>query len=105
MVNSPSQHADEDLPKRLKALRKAEGYLTSKAFADYLGLKYPRYNNFETGEPLSIEAATIIVEKVPGVTLDWLYLNREEGLTISLRERLRAAMRPADTRRTVRSRG
>jgi transcriptional regulator with XRE-family HTH domain len=93
MANRPSPHASDGLSKRLKALRKAEGYDTAKEFATVLGISTARYGNFETGKNLSIEAAKLIVQKVPGVTLDWLYLDREAGLTVSLRQRLHSRAR------------
>ena len=41
-------------------------------------------NNIECGAPLSKEMALRIVRKFPGVTLDWLFLGRTEGLTAEM---------------------
>lgn len=47
-----------------------------------LGVGYQRWSNVETGHPLGIELALILVIRVPGLTLDWLYLGKAGGLTI-----------------------
>ena len=54
------------------------------AFAEFLGIERGRWNNVECGAPLSKEMALRIVRKFPGVTLDWLFLGRPEGLTVEM---------------------
>jgi transcriptional regulator with XRE-family HTH domain len=88
MVNKPAKGADAPIPQRLRQLRAAEGYETALAFARTLGVAPNRYGNIEAGSNLSIEVAQLIVSKVPGVTLDWLYNGKPDGLTVSLRQRL-----------------
>lgn len=51
----------------------------------------PQLSNYENGVPLSRNAAIMLVRKVPGLTTDWLFLGREEGLSVDLRRRLRKA--------------
>ena len=53
-------------------------------FAELLGVDRGRWNNIECGAPLSKEMALRIVRKFPGVTLDWLFLGRTEGLTAEM---------------------
>ena len=53
-------------------------------FAELLGVDRGRLNNIECGAPLSKEMALRIVRKFPGVTLDWLFLGRTEGLTAEM---------------------
>ena len=55
-----------------------------QAFANFLGVDRGRWNNVECGAPLSKEMALRIVRKFPGVTLDWLFLGRPEGLTMEM---------------------
>ena len=55
-----------------------------QAFANFLGVDRGRWNNVECGAPLSKEMALRIVRKFPGVTLDWLFLGRPEGLTAEM---------------------
>jgi len=95
VVNRASERANDPIPKRLRELRKAEGYDTAKEFAVMLGETPSRYGNIEAGSGLSIAIAQLIVEKVPGCSLDWLYNGKEDGLSVSLRNRLADARRPA----------
>ena len=53
-------------------------------FAELLGVDRGRWNNVECGAPLSKEMALRIVRQFPGVTLDWLFLGRTEGLTAEM---------------------
>jgi transcriptional regulator with XRE-family HTH domain len=91
MVNKPSPAASQPIPRRLRLLRLAEGYDTAAKFAEKLGISPARYGNIEAGSNLSIEVAQLIVNVVPGISLDWLYNAREDGLSVSLRQRLASA--------------
>ncbi|MBR0855452.1 hypothetical protein [Bradyrhizobium liaoningense] len=73
---------------RLKQLRKTLGYSTASAFSNFLELGYTTYHPFEKGQPLSREAAFRIVRKIPGITLDWLYFGKPDGLPLELARRL-----------------
>ena len=53
-------------------------------FAELLGVERGRWNNVECGAPLGKEMALRIVRKYLGVTLDWLFLGRTEGLTVEM---------------------
>ena len=55
-----------------------------RAFANFLGVERGRWSNVECGGPLGKEMAVRIVRKFPGVTLDWLFLGRTEGLTAEM---------------------
>lgn len=88
MVNKPSEAAGQPVPRRLRLLRQAEGYETAKDFAEVLGVTANRYGNIEAGSGLSIDIAQRIVKAVPGCSLDWLYNGVENGLSVSLRQRL-----------------
>jgi len=76
-----------DESKRARRLREAMGFNGrggQQAFANFLGVDRGRWNNVECGAPLSKEMALRIVRKFPGVTLDWLFLGRTEGLTAEM---------------------
>ena len=60
------------------------GHGSQKAFADFLGITEDRWGNVERGLPLSKTLAILLVEKCPGVTLDWLLLGKVEGLTLRM---------------------
>jgi transcriptional regulator with XRE-family HTH domain len=88
MVNKPSSAANEPIPKRLRQLRQALNYEFAKDFADKLGVSHNRYGNIEAGSNLSIEIAQLIVQKFPGMSLDWLYNGRPNGLSAEMRQAL-----------------
>ncbi len=85
---------DDPVAIRLRELREALGYTTARAFAAYLEMSSQRWGNFETGSPLSREVAFLLVQKVPGLTLDWLYFGKADGLPVALAKRLGAIGEP-----------
>ena len=74
--------------RRLRQLRESMGYTQVTPFAKYLSVGLKRLWNADNGGPLGKELALCIVQKCPGVTLDWLYLGRTEGLSVSMVRRL-----------------
>ena len=60
----------------------------SARMAERLGITLHRWCNVLRGSPLSITLAQRIVLKFPGVSLDWLYLGRPEGLSCQIAEKL-----------------
>jgi transcriptional regulator with XRE-family HTH domain len=77
--------------KRLKAIRLASG-IERKEFVTRLGVGFADWNNYEDARmlvpPLS---AGKLVDLVPGLTLDWIYLGRPGGLDADLHGKLVAA--------------
>jgi transcriptional regulator with XRE-family HTH domain len=67
-------------------LRLLRAYLgcTQAEFAAKLGISPQRCHNFENGFLLSKEVALKLVNLVPGLTTDWLWFGKTEGLTLSL---------------------
>lgn len=74
--------SNEAVSERLKILRKAVSGESQTAFAARLGIETKRWNNLEREHPLSKEVAFLIVKKFPDVTLDWLWLGNENGLSV-----------------------
>jgi transcriptional regulator with XRE-family HTH domain len=74
--------------KRLKAVRLASG-IERKEFVTRLGIGFADWNNYEDARmlvpPLS---AGKLVELVPGLTLDYVYLGRTNGLDADLHRKL-----------------
>ena len=91
MARTGSPLDNERVAERLRLLRKAVSGDNQTAFAARLGIDVRRWNNFERGSPLSKEIAFLLVQKVPGISLDWIYLDRLETLPFALREELEAA--------------
>lgn len=89
---------DESVGQRVTALWIAEGHPTSDSFARTLGVSPQRVNNVENGLPLGKDLAFKIVQRTPGVTLDWLFFGIEDGLTLDLRRRLQNALNGLSTR-------
>lgn len=78
------------LARRLRGLRKAIWGDNASAFAASLGISAARWSNFENGYPLSKEIAFKLVQIVPGLTLDWLYFGKPDGLPLELARTLGA---------------
>jgi hypothetical protein len=85
----PTSKRDPSSPvaKRLIALRESME-MNGPQFAAFIGIDYSRWHNFERGLPLSIAVATLLCKKIPGLSLDWLYQGRPEGLSFALAMRL-----------------
>ncbi len=81
MVNG-RMDSNEAVSERLRLLRKVVSGENQTAFAARLGIEIKRWNNFERGMPLSKEVAILLVKKFPDVTLDWIYLGNENGLSV-----------------------
>ena len=82
-----SRFPGSDESKRARRLREAMGFNgrgDQQKFAELLNVERGRWNNIECGGPPSKEMALRIVRKFPGVTLDWLFLGRTEGLTAEM---------------------
>lgn len=82
---------NDGVSRRLRTLRVLKAGDSQTAFAAMMGIEVKRWNNFEHGSPLSKEVALILVRKVSGLTLDWLYLGKEDGLTTKLQRELSEA--------------
>ena len=57
---------------RLKEIREKHG-MNKKEFADYLGLKYTTYNNYETGTREPASDFLILISKKFDVSIDYLF--------------------------------
>lgn len=76
--------------RRLRWLRVAEGAVNSAEWARRIGWSQSQLSNYENGVRLSRDAAIHLCRKVPGLTTDWLWFGAENGLSVGLRDRLRA---------------
>jgi hypothetical protein len=91
MAATVKKPEDSDIAKRLSRLRQVVSGENQTAFAARMGIEVKRWNNFERGLPLSKEIAFLLIKKVPGLTLDWLWLGIESGLPIQLQRELTEA--------------
>lgn len=81
----------DDEAARVATLRIAEEHENDAAFAAALGVSTQRLNNVLNGTPLGKNFALLMCQKIPGLTLDWLYLGIPDGLPLGLRRRIEAA--------------
>ena len=79
---------DDPVAQRVRRLREAMGYDSPGSFAALLGYSPQRWGNVENGVPLSRDVAFKLVQIVPGLTLDWLYFGKPDGLPMELARRL-----------------
>lgn len=78
----------EKVGRRLEMLREALG-LSSSQIADSLGIQRTYWSRFETGKRVVTEEVAALLCDRFGVTMDFLYLGRWNGLPLSLAERMR----------------
>jgi DNA-binding XRE family transcriptional regulator len=67
--------------RRLRIAIEGEKRGSQLRFAKRVGLEMTAWNNAEKGYPLSIRVALKLVHVFHGLSLDWLYLGRAEGLS------------------------
>jgi len=97
---SPSDLETAAIARRLLVLRHyvaGNDHGSQQRFAVRVGIDYKRWHNFERGLPLNRDVAIHLVRAVPGLTLDWLYLGREDGLPMKLQRDLAEAVGKAVT--------
>jgi hypothetical protein len=82
---------DAAVAERLVRLRELLGYETPHGFANYIGVDVTELLVVENDLQLGWRLADIIVRKVPGVTLDWLYYGNASGLPLALARALEPA--------------
>ena len=88
---SPTDLENAAIARRLRILRHyiaGDEAGSRQRFATRIGLEYKRWNNFERGLPLNRDVAIHLVKAIHGLTLDWVYLGREDGLPLKLQRDL-----------------
>lgn len=78
---------NKDIARRLITLREALGHNQS-AFAALVEVSQPAMNNYEKGIRRPDLDVAINIQLRTGVTLDWIYLGKRDGLPGRLLERL-----------------
>jgi DNA-binding XRE family transcriptional regulator len=79
----------EDIAARLAQLRESFPEMNQAAFASYLGMTAQAWNNYERGlRRPDLATALKICQRVPGLTLDWIYRGEEGGLSARLLRQL-----------------
>lgn len=91
MAKNISPLDNKEVAGRLRLLRRAISGENQALFAAKVGIEYKRWNNFENDYPLPRDMAIALVRKIPGLSLDWIYLGRTETLAFPLQRELETA--------------
>jgi transcriptional regulator with XRE-family HTH domain len=75
------------MARRMRHLRRKLGD-TGPRFAARIGLSYHRWHNYESGYPVTLSAALQMVERIPGLTLDYIFRGKTDNLPKVLRDQL-----------------
>jgi hypothetical protein len=75
---------DSEVAERVKRVMAYAGYDDCGGFATFLGVEYNRLNNVLNGSPLSKPLAFRMVQRIPGLTTDWLWFGEASGLPMEL---------------------
>ena len=86
MPKTPPDHLD--VGQRLRAVRLTFSNLNQGDWAEKHGFNYTQYNNWENGvRRPTVDAAEKLVE-LYGLSLDWIYRGRRDGLSETASKRL-----------------
>lgn len=77
-----------DVAARLTTLRLAVGPKVQSAFAVKYGFTARQWNNYEMGASLPAPAAIRLCQKIPDLSLDWLYFGNVSGLGVRLLQKI-----------------
>ncbi len=92
---SATQMRDLDSAARARAIREYMGYKQGNTFArQVLHMEPTRWNNIEQGYPISKAIAFQLVRAVPGLTTDWVWFGKTDGLPLRLAQELEPLVRP-----------
>jgi len=84
---------------RMRQLQLLLGHETDTAFAKDLDISLSRLNNLFHGAPIGKDLAFRLVGRVPGLTLDWIWFGKTDGLPVQLARSLDGpTMRPGKPR-------
>lgn len=81
-------HQFEEIGIRLRELRRSFGGRSQAEWAALHGFRATQYNNWERGERrIPLESSELLADRY-GLTLDWIYRGREDGLSQTARNTL-----------------
>lgn len=86
--------------KRLRIAIAGDEVGSSARFAATHGFTSARWSNFERNYNVSIDAATQLCQRIPGLTLDWIYFGKSDGLTMEMGRRLGVSSPVSERRRS-----
>ena len=78
---------------RLRLLREITSGANQTEFAARLGVAFKRWANYERGYPVPRETAFLIMEKFPGISVEWVWFGMMGNLSSYYREKIEAALK------------
>lgn len=91
MSETNSQFKPEAYVRRLKLLREIISGENQIEFAERLGIPFKRWNNYERGYPVPRETAFALMEKFPGISVEWLWFGMTGNLSSSYLDKIKTA--------------
>ena len=71
----------EDYQRRLRILRQIISGENQQDFAERLGIDMKRWNNYERGYPVPREIAFLLMDKFPGISVEWIWFGMTGNLS------------------------
>lgn len=76
---------------RLKLMRQIVSGENQQDFAARIGVDQKRWNNYEQGYPIPRHVAMMLISKLDGMSVEWLWFGKEGNLSADYRDRIRTA--------------
>jgi DNA-binding XRE family transcriptional regulator len=73
----------EEYRRRIRLLRRMFG-MNQVEFCKYIGIDYKTWNHYERGYPISQKTARMLKEKIPGVSVDWIWFGEQWNVEAEL---------------------
>ena len=84
MIGGDQNEATAHRCRLIRFVVEGNGHGDRTRFAARLGVEPARWSNAECGYPLSIGLAFLLIEVFPGLSLDWLYFGKTDGLSVKM---------------------
>jgi DNA-binding XRE family transcriptional regulator len=75
--------------RRIRILRKIFD-MNQTQFAQYIGVPFKKWNHYERGYPIPRETAFILREKIPDISIDWLWFGSTGGVSSAMLRQIRS---------------
>lgn len=76
---------------RLQLLREIVSGENQQEFAERLGIPFKRWNNYERGYPVPRETAFILMDKIKGLSVEWIWFGMTGNLSADFERKIKAA--------------
>lgn len=83
----------DEYKRRLRLLREIIAGSNQTEFAERLGIDFKRWSNYERGYPVPRETAFLLMEKFPGISVEWLWFGWTGNLSAFYRDKIDVAVK------------